>query len=102
MSEQQVSPRPEESMLAAVMYGVRDVRLERRPIPEIGPEEILVRVAAVGVCGSDVHFYWDGRIGKRMVQKPMILGHESAGTVVAVGEKVTSLRPGDRVALEPG
>ncbi len=76
--------------------------MEQRPIPEIGPEEVLVQIAAVGVCGSDVHFYWDGRIGKRVVQKPMILGHESAGTVVAAGEKVTSIQPGDRVALEPG
>ena len=102
MSEQQVNSRPEGSMLAVVMYGARDVRLERRSIPEIGPEEVLVKIAAVGVCGSDVHFYWDGRIGKRVVQKPMVLGHESAGTVVAVGEKVTTLQVGDRVALEPG
>src|SRR5512133_1207835 len=102
MPEQQDYAAPEGSMLAAVMYGPRDVRLERRPIPDIGPDEVLVDIAAVGVCGSDVHFYWDGRIGKRVVQKPMILGHESAGTVVAVGDRVTSLQPGDRVALEPG
>lgn len=102
MSEQVARPAADGSMLAAVMHGARDVRLERRPIPQIGPEEVLVQIAAVGVCGSDVHFYWDGRIGKRVVQKPMILGHESAGTVVAVGESVTNIKLGDRVAIEPG
>ena len=102
MSEQELNQRPEGSMLAAVMYGARDVRLEQRPIPKVGPEEVLVKIVAIGVCGSDVHFYWDGRIGKRVVRKPMILGHESAGIVVAVGENVTLVKVGDRVALEPG
>ena len=102
MSEETNRPPEDDTMLAAVLYAPRDVRLERRPIPKINPDEVLVRVGAVGVCGSDVHFYIEGRIGQRVARKPLILGHESAGTVVAVGEQVKSLQVGDRVALEPG
>ena len=57
---------------------------------------------AVGVCGSDVHFYEHGNIGPFVVRAPMVLGHEGAGVVVAVGSNVTSLKPGDRVCMEPG
>lgn len=89
-------------MKAAVLHQPRDIRLEEVQRPHPGPDDVLVRVGAVGVCGSDVHYYTEGRIGRYVVQKPIILGHESAGTVEAVGERVTSLRPGDRVALEPG
>ncbi len=102
MSEQVAKVNPEGTMLAAVMDGAQNLRIERRPIPEIGPDEALMKIEAVGVCGSDVHFYWDGGIGKRRVLQPMVLGHESAGTVVAVGDKVTRVKVGDRVALEPG
>jgi len=63
---------------------------------------VLVRIHAVGVCGSDVHYWYSGRIGPVVVETPMILGHECAGEVVEVGGDVTHLRPGDRVALEPG
>ncbi len=90
------------TMKAAVMHGIRDVRLEERPVPDPGPHEVLVRVARVGVCGSDVHYFSHGRIGNFVVRAPIILGHESAGTVVAAGSRVTRLRTGDRVAMEPG
>ncbi|HVF09382.1 MAG TPA: NAD(P)-dependent alcohol dehydrogenase, partial [Abditibacteriaceae bacterium] len=61
-----------------------------------------IRINKVGICGSDVHYWEHGRIGDFVVREPMILGHECAGTVVEVGARVTHLKPGDRVALEPG
>lgn len=67
-----------------------------------GPGEVAIDVDRVGICGSDVHYYTHGRIGPFVVDKPMILGHEAAGTVSALGEGVTGLRLGDRVCMEPG
>jgi L-iditol 2-dehydrogenase len=87
---------------AAVLHAPGDVRVEERPIPEPGPHDVLVEIAAVGVCGSDVHYYEHGRIGPRVVRAPHVLGHESAGRVIATGERVTRHASGDRVALEPG
>ncbi|MGI8909774.1 MAG: NAD(P)-dependent alcohol dehydrogenase [Rubrobacteraceae bacterium] len=87
---------------AAVMHGVHDVRVEDRPVPEPGPKEVLVEVKAVGVCGSDVHYYEEGRIGSFVVEQPLILGHESMGTVVGLGEGATKHEVGERVTLEPG
>ena len=90
------------SNLAAVMYGTRDVRIEERRAPEPGPHEVLVEIKAVGVCGSDVHYYEEGRIGDFVVREPLILGHESAGVVVEMGDEVTKHATGERVTLEPG
>jgi L-iditol 2-dehydrogenase len=87
---------------AAVLHAPRDVRVEERPVPEPGPLDVLVEIAAVGVCGSDVHYYEHGRVATRVVRGPHVLGHESAGRVVATGERVTRHAVGDRVALEPG
>lgn len=88
---------------AAVLYGIRDLRIEDVPMPTLGNDnDVLVKIAAVGVCGSDVHFYTHGRIGKFVIERPVIPGHESAGVVVEAGKAVKHLQPGDRVALEPG
>src|SRR3954454_11782656 len=87
---------------AAVLHAPRDVRVEERPVPEPGPREVLVEIAAVGVCGSDIHYYEHGRIGSFVVCEPMILGHESSGRVAALGEGATRHAVGDRVTLEPG
>ena len=87
---------------AAVLHAAGDVRVEERPVPEPGPREVLVEVTAVGVCGSDIHYYEHGRIGDFVVRAPMVLGHEPAGHVVEVGAEVTRHRVGDRVTLEPG
>jgi len=90
-------------MKAAVLHGVEDLRIEDVPTPQLqSPADVLVHVSRVGVCGSDIHYYRHGRIGRFVVEKPMILGHECAGEVVEVGAQVTDLKPGDRVALEPG
>jgi D-xylulose reductase len=69
---------------------------------EVGPGMVRIAIHTVGVCGSDVHYYTHGRIGPFVVDAPMVLGHEAAGTVVEVGEGVTHLRVGDRVCMEPG
>ncbi|KAM5235010.1 sorbitol dehydrogenase [Ctenodactylus gundi] len=88
--------------LSLVVHGPGDLRLENYPIPEPGPNEVLLRMHSVGICGSDVHYWQHGRIGDFVVKKPMVLGHEASGTVVKVGSSVTHLKPGDRVAIEPG
>ncbi len=77
---------------------IRDVA---EPV-EPGPDDVRVRVHTVGVCGSDVHYYTHGRIGSFVVRAPMVLGHEAAGTVVAMGANVRNLAVGDRVCMEPG
>lgn len=87
---------------AAVLYAPHEIRMEERPQPQPGPKEVLVEIKAVGVCGSDVHYYEHGRIGSFIVSKPLILGHESAGVIVAVGEGVSQQRIGQRVTIEPG
>ena len=87
---------------AAVLHGVEDLRLDERPVPAPSAGEVLIAVGAVGICGSDVHYLQHGRIGSFVVDAPMVLGHESGGTVVGVGAAVTSLQVGDRVAIEPG
>ncbi|MBB3105146.1 NAD(P)-dependent alcohol dehydrogenase [Azomonas macrocytogenes] len=77
---------------------VRDIDL---PL-ELGPDDVRIRIHTVGICGSDVHYYTHGRIGPFVVDQPMVLGHEAAGTVVQVGRNVTHLSEGDRVCMEPG
>lgn len=87
---------------AVVLHGPGDLRLEQRPVPAPAPGEVLVQVQATGICGSDVHYHRHGRIDRYVVEEPMILGHESAGTIVAVGEGVPAERVGELVAIEPG
>ncbi len=89
-------------MRVSVLHGVGDVRMEERADPVPGPAQVMVRVESVGVCGSDVHYYEHGRVGSHVVEQPMVLGHEAAGIVAAVGPGVTRVRVGDRVSLEPG
>ncbi|KAF2112190.1 chaperonin 10-like protein [Lophiotrema nucula] len=79
------------------------VSYEDRPIPEFkSPYDVLVKPRWTGICGSDVHYWVHGRIGPFVVESPMVLGHESAGIVTKIGDKVTSLKVGDEVAMEPG
>ena len=78
-------------MRVAVWYSNRDVRVEERPTPRIGPGELLVRVEACGICGSDVMEWY------RLDRAPLVLGHEIGGQVVAVGEGVVRYKEGDRV-----
>ncbi len=87
---------------SAVLHAVHDLRVEERPLPTAGPGQVVVRIDAVGICGSDVHYYEHGRIGPYEVVSPMIVGHESAGVITEVGEGVDPSRIGQLVALEPG
>ena len=89
-------------MRAAVLHAPGEIRIEERERPSPGPREVLVQITAVGVCGSDVHYYEHGRIGPFVVEAPLVLGHESAGRVVELGEGAAKHAVGDRVALEPG
>ncbi len=94
-------------MKAAKLYGARDFRVEQVPEPARPcAGEVVIRVASVGVCGSDLHTYEDGRIGDTVVREPLVLGHEFAGTVEAVGPDAFDglhqpLRVGQRVAVDP-
>lgn len=90
------------SNLAVVVHKAGDLRLENRPVPEPGPNEVLLKMHSVGICGSDVHYWQHGRIGDFVVKNPVVLGHEASGTVIKVGSSVTKLKKGDRVAIEPG
>ncbi len=92
----------EGTMKVAVMEGIGKMGYEERPIPQPGPDEVLVKLEYVGICGSDIHYYETGAIGDYVVEPPFVLGHEPGGVVVEVGSNVTHLAVGDRVALEPG
>ena len=90
------------SMRVAIMEGIGKMGFTQRPIPIPKEDEVLVKLEYVGICGSDMHYYETGAIGDFVVEPPFVLGHEPGGTVVEVGSKVTHLKVGDRVALEPG
>lgn len=88
-------------MRAAFLHGAGDIRLGELPDPQPGPGDALVRVRAVGICGTDIHYYRDGHVGPTKIVEPLVLGHEFAGEVVALGAGVTEVKVGDRVAVEP-
>lgn len=90
------------NMRVAIMEGIGKMGFTQRPIPTPKEDEVLVKLEYVGICGSDMHYYETGAIGDFVVKPPFVLGHEPGGTVVEVGSKVTHLKVGDRVALEPG
>lgn len=89
-------------MKAAVMQGIGKMELVEKDIPVPGEGEVLVKLEYVGICGSDLHYYEQGRIGDYIVEPPFVLGHEAGGVVAEVGSGVTHLKKGDKVALEPG
>jgi L-iditol 2-dehydrogenase len=84
-------------MRAAVFYGIGDLRIEERPMPGVGTNQVLVKVAACGICGTDRHIFH----GEFDTVPPVVIGHEYAGVVVDVGSGVTGLRVGDHIALDP-
>lgn len=89
--------------IALVLERQNLLRLREIDLPqEPGPGEVRIAIDTVGICGSDVHYYTHGRIGPFVVEAPMVLGHEAAGTVVELGPGVTTLAVGDRVCMEPG
>lgn len=89
------------SMLASVLAAPQQITLDRRDVPQPGPGQVLARVTAVGVCGSDTHFYETGNVGDIVVEGPVVLGHETAGEIVAVGPGGDASRIGERIAIDP-
>lgn len=90
------------SNLAAVLYGKEDVRIDEQPLREPCKGEVRLRVSKVGLCGSDVYMFMNGTHGTHEISEPGVIGHEACAVVEKVGEGVTNLKVGDRVALEPG
>lgn len=88
-------------MKACVLYGARDLRIEDRSLPEVAEDAVRVAFRAGGICGSDLHYYSRGQSGPFRVVEPLVLGHELAGQVVAAGSAVHTMKPGDRVAINP-
>ncbi|KAK4508440.1 hypothetical protein PRZ48_002178 [Zasmidium cellare] len=86
-----------------VLRAVKDVAFEDRPIPKLRDQyDVRVQIEQTGICGSDVHYWQRGRIGDFVLTSPIVLGHESSGTVVETGSAVKNVKVGDRVAIEPG
>lgn len=88
-------------MKAIVAHAAKDLRLEEQDAPQPRAGEVLIRMAAGGICGSDLHYYAHGGFGTVRLKEPMILGHEVSGVIEAVGEGVTSHEPGQLVAVSP-
>jgi len=90
-------------MKALVLEEKKKISLRDYPVSETtGADDVKIAIKACGICGSDVHYYTEGRIGDFVVNEPMILGHESSGTVIEAGSNVKNINPGDRVCMEPG
>ena len=96
MSMEQIQNR------VARLTAIQKIEMADAPMPKAGPGEVVVKTEYCGICGSDMHFYTHGSIGKKVAPFPFILGHECSGYVAELGEGVASLKVGDRVALEPG
>lgn len=90
-----------DQMRATVLLERQKLIVENRPVPGLEPDEVLVQVGSVGICGSDVHFWQDGALGDWVAHEPLVLGHESGGRIVKVGSAVSADRIGQRVSVEP-
>lgn len=89
-------------MKAVQLKGIKQFEMEEIPEQKIiHPNDVLIKIKMVGVCGSDIHYYSTGRIGSQIVRYPFITGHEAAGIVEEVGTKVTEVKPGQRIAIDP-
>jgi len=87
--------------LAAVIHAAGDLRVEDVPVGQPGPGQVLVRIAAGGICGSDLHYFNHGGFGTVRLREPMVLGHEVSGTIEALGPNVLTRQVGQRIALNP-
>jgi L-idonate 5-dehydrogenase len=88
-------------MLACRIHAKEDLRIEPVATPDAGRGEVLLRLGAGGICGSDLHYYYEGRNGSFVVREPLIPGHEASATVAAIGPGVTRVKVGDKVAVSP-
>ena len=88
-------------MLQCSIHGAEDLRIENVPCPQPGPGQALVKIGAAGICGSDMHYYRHGQIGKFKIREPLIPGHEASGVIAALGSNVENLEDGQQVAINP-
>ncbi|KDP22337.1 hypothetical protein JCGZ_26168 [Jatropha curcas] len=102
MSLDEIKDGQEEENMAAWLLGVDNLKIQPFKLPPLGPYDVRVRMKAVGICGSDVHYLKTLRLADFVVKEPMVIGHECAGIIDEVGSEVKHLVRGDRVALEPG
>jgi L-idonate 5-dehydrogenase len=88
-------------MLECKVYAANDLRVIEVEMPQPGPGEVLVRLGAAGICGSDMHYYFHGGVGSFRIREPLTPGHEASGLVAAVGQGVTRVKPGQSIAINP-
>ncbi len=88
-------------MLTCRIHAKEDLRIENVAEPVIEPGQVLIRLGAGGICGSDLHYYFEGRNGSFVVREPLIPGHEASGVVAKVGPGVTRVKVGDKIAVSP-
>ena len=88
-------------MLECQVHGAQDLRVRDVPMPRPGPGEVLVRLGAAGICGSDMHYYFHGRVGQFVIREPLTPGHEASGVVAALGDGVQGLSEGQPIAVNP-
>jgi len=89
-------------MKTLVLTGIRKIEMIDRPQPVVEkPDDVLIRIKTVGVCGSDVHYFTEGKIGSQVVEYPFAVGHECSGEVIETGPSVTRIKPGDLIAIDP-
>jgi len=88
-------------MLTCRIHAKEDLRIEAADDPQIGPGQVLIRLGAGGICGSDLHYYFEGRNGSFVIREPLIPGHEASGVVAKVGPGVTRVKAGDKIAVSP-
>lgn len=88
-------------MLTCRIHAKEDLRIEDSELPEIGAGQVLIRLGAGGICGSDLHYYYEGRNGSFVIREPLIPGHEASGVVAKIGPGVTRVKPGDNIAVSP-
>lgn len=89
-------------MKSMMLTGIRQMEMKEIPEPVItGPHEVKIKMAVLGICGSDIHYYTQGKIGSQQADYPYSVGHEGAGIVVETGSAVTRVKIGDKIAIEP-
>jgi len=88
-------------MITCRIHAKEDLRIEPADDPQIGPGQVLIRLGAGGICGSDLHYYFEGRNGSFVIREPLIPGHEASGVVAKVGAGVTRVKVGDKIAVSP-
>lgn len=87
--------------IACTIHGKRDLRLQSEPHNPLGAHDVRLRLGAAGICGSDLHYYSEGRVGAFVIREPLVPGHEASGVVAEVGAAVTRVKAGQKVAINP-